>query len=80
MEELWGLSVHPSQNQFVTTGYDKNLYLWDALTHTAVWQKDLLVSILGDYELYIYILFRNGGGGVVLTFIILFSFSLHYNW
>ena len=44
MDELWGLSAHPSQNQFVTTGYDKNLYLWDSLTHTAVWQKDLPVS------------------------------------
>ena len=45
MDELWGLSAHPSQNQFVTTGYDKNLYFWDSLTHTAVWQKDLPVSI-----------------------------------
>jgi len=41
MDELWGLAAHPSQHQFLSCGYDKNLYLWDTLTHSAVWVKEL---------------------------------------
>ncbi|CAH1792966.1 unnamed protein product [Owenia fusiformis] len=41
MDELWGLAVHPNQHQFLTCSYDKTVYLWDALTHTAVWNKEL---------------------------------------
>ncbi|ELT93984.1 hypothetical protein CAPTEDRAFT_152534 [Capitella teleta] len=40
MEELWGLATHPSQHQFVTCGYDKQLYMWDSLTHSLVWSKE----------------------------------------
>ena len=45
MDELWGLAVLPSQSQFVTVGYDKMLCLWDTLTHTAVWTKEMPVSL-----------------------------------
>ena len=41
MDELWGLASHPNQNQFVTCGYDRLLYLWDTLSHSAVWTLDL---------------------------------------
>ncbi|KAI0213314.1 Echinoderm microtubule-associated protein-like 1 [Lamellibrachia satsuma] len=41
MDELWGLTVHPSQHQFVTCGYDSNLYVWDTLTHSAIWCMEM---------------------------------------
>jgi microtubule-associated protein-like 1/2 len=41
VDELWGLAVCPSQNQFVTIGYDKLLYLWDTLTRGSIWCKEL---------------------------------------
>ncbi|XP_054153345.1 echinoderm microtubule-associated protein-like 2 isoform X2 [Oppia nitens] len=40
-EELWALAIHPTQNQFITAGYDKTVHLWDTLSHTAVWSKDM---------------------------------------
>ncbi|XP_076058179.1 echinoderm microtubule-associated protein-like 2 isoform X3 [Oratosquilla oratoria] len=40
-EELWGLTVHPTQQQFVTAGYDRNCFLWDTLSRTIVWSKDI---------------------------------------
>jgi len=43
---VWGLSVHPSQNQFLSVSYDKMLYLWDTLTRRAIWSKQLPVSHL----------------------------------
>jgi len=43
-DEVWGLTVHPSQKQFMSVGYDKMLYLWDTLTRRAVWAKQLPVS------------------------------------
>ncbi|XP_074659724.1 echinoderm microtubule-associated protein-like 2 [Tubulanus polymorphus] len=41
VDELWGLAIHPNQHQFITGGYDRGVYLWDALTHSVVWYKDL---------------------------------------
>ena len=46
MDELWGLASHPNQHQFVTCSYDRLLYLWDTLTHSAIWTLDLPVSML----------------------------------
>lgn len=40
-DELWGLATHPQQNQFLTCGYDKMLYLWDTLTHGVIWCKEM---------------------------------------
>ncbi|XP_034239530.1 echinoderm microtubule-associated protein-like 2 isoform X6 [Thrips palmi] len=41
LDELWGLAVHPSLPQFVTAGYDKSLNLWDSMSHSLIWSKDL---------------------------------------
>lgn len=41
MDELWGLATHPNQHQFLTCGYDGLLYLWDTLTHSAIWCKEI---------------------------------------
>ncbi|KAK3853408.1 hypothetical protein Pcinc_040052 [Petrolisthes cinctipes] len=40
-EELWALAPHPSQQQFLTAGYDRTCYLWDTMAHTIVWSKDI---------------------------------------
>ncbi|XP_064623638.1 echinoderm microtubule-associated protein-like 2 isoform X5 [Lineus longissimus] len=40
-DELWGLAIHPNQHQFLSCAYDRHVYLWDALTHTVVWSKEL---------------------------------------
>lgn len=42
-DELWGLAVHPQRHQFLTGCYDKTLILWDALTHSAIWTKEINV-------------------------------------
>ena len=44
-DEVWGLAVHPNQNQFLSVGYDKMLYLWDTLTRRTIWAKQLPVSL-----------------------------------
>uniref|UniRef100_A0A8C1CXD6 EMAP like 2 n=1 Tax=Cyprinus carpio carpio TaxID=630221 RepID=A0A8C1CXD6_CYPCA len=36
-DELWGLDVHPSTEQFVTCGQDKQVYLWDTSSHLPLW-------------------------------------------
>ncbi|KAG1929889.1 echinoderm microtubule-associated protein-like 2 isoform X1 [Pimephales promelas] len=38
-DELWGLDVHPSTEQFVTCGQDKQVYLWDTTSHLPLWSK-----------------------------------------
>ena len=48
-EELWGLDVSPSQSQFLTCGYDKHVYLWDAQTRSVVWRKEISVRRLIVY-------------------------------
>ena len=44
MDELWGLATHPNQHHFATCGDDKSLFLWDTLSHSAVWSIELPVS------------------------------------
>lgn len=41
IDELWALFPHPTQNQFLTCGYDKHIFLWDSLSHTVVWSKEI---------------------------------------
>uniref|UniRef100_A0A6A7G237 Echinoderm microtubule-associated protein-like 2 isoform X6 n=1 Tax=Hirondellea gigas TaxID=1518452 RepID=A0A6A7G237_9CRUS len=36
-DEVWALSCHPSQQQFLTAGHDKTCILWDSMSHTQVW-------------------------------------------
>ncbi|XP_052472688.1 echinoderm microtubule-associated protein-like 2 isoform X1 [Carassius gibelio] len=38
-DELWGLDVHPSTEQFVTCGQDKHVYLWDTSSYLPLWSK-----------------------------------------
>ncbi|XP_017794409.1 PREDICTED: echinoderm microtubule-associated protein-like 2 isoform X3 [Habropoda laboriosa] len=40
-EEVWGLAAHPTLPQFATAGYDRLLQMWDSLSHTVVWSKDI---------------------------------------
>lgn len=40
-DEVWGLAVHPNLPQFVTGGRDRLLQLWDSLSHSVVWSKDI---------------------------------------
>lgn len=44
-EELCALAIHPTQNQFITGGYDKNIHLWDTMSHLVVWSKDIGESV-----------------------------------
>ncbi|KAI8432436.1 hypothetical protein MSG28_004830 [Choristoneura fumiferana] len=41
VDELWGLAAHPTLPQFVTAGWDRLLQLWDGLSHSTVWSKDI---------------------------------------
>ncbi|XP_037293289.1 echinoderm microtubule-associated protein-like 2 isoform X5 [Manduca sexta] len=41
VDELWGLACHPTLPQFVTAGWDRLLQLWDGLSHSTVWSKDI---------------------------------------
>ncbi|XP_053671699.1 echinoderm microtubule-associated protein-like 2 [Anopheles nili] len=38
---LWSLSTHPQVAHFVTGGRDRLLQLWDSLSHSVVWSKDI---------------------------------------
>lgn len=40
-DELWGLATHPNIPQFATGGRDRLLQLWDSLSHSVVWSKDI---------------------------------------
>ncbi|KFM61433.1 Echinoderm microtubule-associated protein-like 1, partial [Stegodyphus mimosarum] len=40
-EELWALAVHPSQSQFISGGHDHYIHLWDTMSHSVVWSKDI---------------------------------------
>ncbi|XP_040268605.1 echinoderm microtubule-associated protein-like 1 isoform X7 [Bufo bufo] len=38
-DELWGLAAHSQMPQFLTCGHDKQITLWDAISHRPVWSK-----------------------------------------
>ncbi|XP_017292647.1 echinoderm microtubule-associated protein-like 2 isoform X2 [Kryptolebias marmoratus] len=40
-DELWGLDVHPSMEQFVTCSQDKQVHLWDIDSHQPLWSKTI---------------------------------------
>ncbi|XP_071055971.1 echinoderm microtubule-associated protein-like 2 isoform X1 [Onthophagus taurus] len=40
-DELWALSAHPTIPQFVTAGQDKLLQMWDSMSHSILWSKDI---------------------------------------
>ncbi|KAK4886318.1 hypothetical protein RN001_002589 [Aquatica leii] len=43
-DELWGLAAHPSIPQFATAGFDKLLQMWDSMSHSILWSKDIGVQ------------------------------------
>ncbi|XP_069594390.1 echinoderm microtubule-associated protein-like 1 isoform X2 [Ranitomeya imitator] len=40
-DELWGLASHSQKPQFLTCGHDKQITLWDAISHRPVWSKSI---------------------------------------
>ncbi|XP_030763624.1 echinoderm microtubule-associated protein-like 2 isoform X4 [Sitophilus oryzae] len=40
-DDLWGLAAHPSIPQFATAGYDRVLQLWESMSHSILWSKDI---------------------------------------
>ncbi|XP_071039318.1 echinoderm microtubule-associated protein-like 2 isoform X8 [Parasteatoda tepidariorum] len=40
-EEIWALAVHPSQSQFISGGHDHFIHMWDTMSHSVVWSKDI---------------------------------------
>ncbi|XP_043476558.1 echinoderm microtubule-associated protein-like 2 isoform X7 [Leptopilina heterotoma] len=40
-DEVWGLASHPTLPQFATAAHDRLLQMWDSLSHTVVWSKDI---------------------------------------
>ncbi|XP_048515692.1 echinoderm microtubule-associated protein-like 2 isoform X7 [Athalia rosae] len=40
-DDVWGLAAHPTLPQFATAGHDRLLQMWDSLSHSVVWSKDI---------------------------------------
>lgn len=40
-DELWALAAHPTVPQFATAGQDKLLQMWDSMSHSILWSKDI---------------------------------------
>uniref|UniRef100_A0A8C4F4L2 Echinoderm microtubule-associated protein-like 2 n=1 Tax=Dicentrarchus labrax TaxID=13489 RepID=A0A8C4F4L2_DICLA len=40
-DELWGLDIHPSMEQFVTCSQDRQVHLWDTNSHQPLWSKTI---------------------------------------
>lgn len=49
-DELWGLDVHPSMEQFVTCSQDRQVHLWDTSSHQPLWSKTIEVTGLSGFE------------------------------
>lgn len=45
-DELWALCPHPTLAQFLTAGFDHIVQLWDSLSRSVVWSKDIAVSTI----------------------------------
>jgi len=68
-DELWALCPHPTLAQFLTAGFDRIVQLWDSLSRSVVWSKDIAVSItfaLANFTFHtymstslLYIIYRN---------------------
>ncbi|KAJ8308865.1 hypothetical protein KUTeg_013739 [Tegillarca granosa] len=57
-DELWGLASHPTQHQFMTSGSDKHIQLWDSMTRTVIWSKEIpsgrwLIIDLSTHEIVV---------------------------
>lgn len=40
-DEVWCLAVRPGSSQFLTSGHDRMLHLWDSLSCSLVWSNDI---------------------------------------
>ncbi|XP_028968652.1 echinoderm microtubule-associated protein-like 2 [Galendromus occidentalis] len=36
-QEVWALAIHPTQAQFLSSGYDGHVHLFDSMSHSVVW-------------------------------------------
>ncbi|KAF3847354.1 hypothetical protein F7725_020382 [Dissostichus mawsoni] len=52
-DELWGLDVHPSMEQFVTCSQDKQVHLWDTNSHQPLWSKTIEVTVCWGVEMWL---------------------------
>ena len=43
-DELWGLDIHPTMEQFVTCSQDRQVHLWDTNAHQPLWSKTIEVT------------------------------------
>ncbi|PSN50018.1 hypothetical protein C0J52_03295 [Blattella germanica] len=43
-DELWGLAIHPNLPQFLSAGHDRLVSMWDSMSHSVVWTKDVGVA------------------------------------
>lgn len=43
--ELWALCAHPNQNQFLSAGHDQRIQLWDSMSRSLIWNKDMAESL-----------------------------------
>jgi len=43
--ELWAVCAHPNQNQFLSAGYDQRIQLWDSMSRSLIWSKDVAESL-----------------------------------
>ncbi|XP_055594510.1 echinoderm microtubule-associated protein-like 2 isoform X2 [Uranotaenia lowii] len=57
---VWSLSSHPQVAQFVTGGRDRLLQLWDSLSHSVVWSKDIGEPIQS-------VQFSNNGESIIVS-------------
>ena len=57
-DELWGLDVHPSMEQFITCAQDKLVQLWDTNSHQPLWSKAIDVS-QQEERCYLFIFFHS---------------------
>lgn len=71
-DELWALCPHPTLAQFLTAGFDRIVQLWDSLSRSVVWSKDIAVSYINlvcIFILYIILLFLCTGTSTICCFL-----------
>lgn len=57
-DELWGLAIHPILPQFLTAGHDRLIMLWDSMSHSVVWSKDVTVCFQIKFYILIFFLMK----------------------
>lgn len=44
-DELWSVAAHPEQQQFLSCGYDRMIRMWDTMSKSCVWTKQIAVNL-----------------------------------